>query len=268
MLGGIIKTLKPLVQLKSAFLNPEAILHQQLRTTYILKRKYPAPLHKNGLPSKRLRPKYYIYEVVKDTAIERKPDLNLILTQYVEGLGNPGEKVTVPPTYGYNKLLLPGLAVYASPENIEKYKDYKTGEHEVKHSSPYAQATAQQLSKMVLSIVMNKDNPWTLQPWHIRSSFRKCGYTVPDEAITLPSKPIKGPDMNLQDREFYIGVTINNLEKVNIRCRIHHWSTEITERIPHVHEFWKESPGPVFAEDATVLESMPKKGAEEQATAH
>jgi len=35
-----------------------------------------------------------------------------------------------------------------------------------------------------------------------------------------------------------------------------------------VYEFWKESPGPVFAEDATVLESMPKKGAEEQATAH
>lgn len=55
---------------------------------------------------------------------------------------------------------------------------------------------------------MNKENPWTLQKWHIRTSFRKCGYTVPEEAITMPDKPIKGPNMDLEDREFYVTVTV------------------------------------------------------------
>jgi len=259
MLRNLTKIIKPL-HLQENLLNPDNILHQQLRTTFILKRKYPAPLHKNGLPPKRLRPKHYIYELIKDTSVEKKPDLNLILTQYVEGLGNPGEKVTVAAGFGYNKLLLPGLAVYASPENLKKFEDYRTGTDDIKHSSPYAQGTAQHLSRMVLSVVMSKDNPWTLQPWHIRSSFRKCGYTVPEEAITMPSKVINGPNMDLQDKEFYVTVTINNLEKANVRCRIHHWSTNPTERMPHVHEFWKESPGAVFEEDESTLNSMPKKG--------
>lgn len=41
----------------------------------------------------------------------------------MEGLGNVGEKVCVRQNYAYDKLLIPGLAVYASPENIERYSD-------------------------------------------------------------------------------------------------------------------------------------------------
>lgn len=86
-----------------------------------------------------------MYEFVKDTNIEKKPDLDLILTQYVEGLGNAGEKVTVGATYGYNTLLLPGLAVYASPDNIEKFRNYNTSENEIKHSSPYAHSVRHEM---------------------------------------------------------------------------------------------------------------------------
>lgn len=67
----------------------------------------------------------------------------------------------------------------------------------------------QQLSNIVLSVVMSKDNAWTLKPWHVHVSFRKCGYTVPEETITLPEQPITGPDLNLQDREFCITVTVS-----------------------------------------------------------
>lgn len=65
------------------------------------------------------------------------------------------------------------------------------------------------LLRLYLSVVMNKDHPWTLKPWHVKLAFRKCGFIVPEEAITLPDKPISGPDMNLQDKEFFVTVTVS-----------------------------------------------------------
>lgn len=65
------------------------------------------------------------------------------------------------------------------------------------------------LSSVTLSVIMNKDNSWTLQPWHVKVAFRKCGYCVPEETIALPSKPIQGPDMNLENKQFYVTVTVS-----------------------------------------------------------
>lgn len=52
------------------------------------------------------------------------------------GVGNKGEQVSVRPAYAYSNLILPKLAVYASPENLEKMKNelYQT-ENEEKPSS-------------------------------------------------------------------------------------------------------------------------------------
>ncbi|VEN33764.1 unnamed protein product [Callosobruchus maculatus] len=234
-------------------------LNQQLRTTFILRRKTPPQLHKQGKRPKTLRSRHYIYELVKDTNCEKKPNIDVILTSYVEGLGNAGEKVSVRPSFAYNKLLLPGLAVYASPENIDKFKNLADDSEKVRYSSKTAFYTVQTMSQILLSVVMNKENPWTLKPWHIRVSFRKCGYIVPEDAITMPEKPISGPDMELEGKEFAVTVTINNQEKVNVRCRLHHWSTNVTERIPHIHNFWEMQSEPVIPEQASLLEEMPKK---------
>lgn len=68
------------------------------------------------------------------------------------------------------------------------------------------------LATIRLSIIMNKDSPWTLQPWHIRTSFRKCGFVVPEHAITMPQREIKGPDMNLEGKYFYIIVTVSSFQ--------------------------------------------------------
>lgn len=67
------------------------------------------------------------------------------------------------------------------------------------------------LRNMTLSVIMNKENPWTLQPWHIRVAFRKASVIVPEDAIELPPKEIKGPDMNIQNKEFYVTVTVCTL---------------------------------------------------------
>lgn len=96
-------------------------------------------MHRKGAEPKRLKNKHYIYELVKDTSIEKKPDMDVILTSYVDGLGNVGDRVTVRPNYAYNQLLLPGLGVYASPENIEKYKNFEKKDEAEQHSSPTAQ---------------------------------------------------------------------------------------------------------------------------------
>lgn len=52
------------------------------------------------------------------------------------GIGHEGEKVSVRPSYAYEHLLLPKLAVYASPENVENFKNvYKqTNDKEIPSS--------------------------------------------------------------------------------------------------------------------------------------
>lgn len=61
---------------------------------------------------------------------------------------------------------------------------------------------------MTLAVVMNKENPWTLKPWHVRASFRKSGCWIPEGAIELPEKPITGPNMDLEAKEFFVTVTV------------------------------------------------------------
>lgn len=84
-----------------------------------------------------MRRKNYIYELVKNTETEKHPEIEVILQSYIEGLGNIGDKVSVKPNYAYNKLLLPGLAVYASPENVKKYCNDSVVK-EKQYSSAYA----------------------------------------------------------------------------------------------------------------------------------
>lgn len=55
----------------------------------------------------------------------KQPDLEVLLTNFVEGVGIKGEIVTVRPNFAYNNLLLPGLAVYATPENVQKFKGFE-----------------------------------------------------------------------------------------------------------------------------------------------
>ncbi|KAJ8949918.1 hypothetical protein NQ318_007626 [Aromia moschata] len=122
----------------NALLNAHQTLQQQLRTTFILKRRTAPLLHKKGSPPKKLRSRHYVYDLIKQTHLERQPDIEVILKSYVEGLGNIGDRVSVRPQFAYYNLLLPGLAIYASPENLEKYKEYLGKQEEIRYSSANA----------------------------------------------------------------------------------------------------------------------------------
>lgn len=68
------------------------------------------------------------------------------------------------------------------------------------------------LKKKTLSVYMNMREPWTIQPWHIRVMFRQNGVHILDEnVIKLPEKPINGPDLKLEGKDFAITVTVGFL---------------------------------------------------------
>lgn len=178
--------------------------------------------------------------------------MEVILTAFVDSIGNKGDIVSVRPNFAYNKLLLPGLAVYKTPENIAKYKSDEMNKTEKLHSSPFAQRTVNVLESRVVAVVMNKFQPWVVQPWHIVASLRKCGVYVMDEScIEMPKEPITGPDLVKNNKEFIVTVTINNLEKAKVRCRIFHWSNDPKTREPYVFEHWKQPAELLFPNDET-----------------
>ena len=190
--------------------------------------------------------------------MRKQQPLDVILLTYVEGIGEKGDRVSLKPTLAYNKLLLPGLAVYASPENISKYKPANDDIKKKTFSSLYVERTKNVLSCLLLSVVMNIENPWTLEKWHLRTSFRKAGIHLPDEAITMPEKTISGPDLEIENKEFYVTVTINRREQVIVRCRIHHHHTNPSLQLPKLDEFYKFESSPIFPEDKEVLDSLPR----------
>ncbi|XP_055523897.1 39S ribosomal protein L9, mitochondrial [Wyeomyia smithii] len=221
-------------------------LTQQTRNTFILKRRTPPKLHKKNQKPDKLRGRHFVYDLVEDTNIKKKPNLEVVLTSFVDGVGSKGDIVSLKPHVAYNQLLLPGLAVYKTPEAVVKYAVPEQDKQKELHSSAHAARTVSKLEEIVLAVVMNKDHPWVLERWHIRASLRKAGYYVPEEAITLPEQPIEGPDLLKQGKEFICIVTVNNLEKARLRCRIHHWSTEPSERLPYVAEHWLQPAEPLF----------------------
>lgn len=93
----------------------------------------------------KLRGRHFNYELIEDQNIKKQPNIEVILTSYVEGVGRKGEIVSVTPTFAYNKLLLPGFATYVTPENVEKYvKQQQVVPDEEKHSSQFAQRVSNQ----------------------------------------------------------------------------------------------------------------------------
>lgn len=55
---------------------------------------------------------------------------------FFQGVGLKNDVVSVRPNFGRTKLLLPGLAVYASPENLEKLKTDLQNSRETENIEP------------------------------------------------------------------------------------------------------------------------------------
>ena len=90
----------------------------------------------------------------------------------MDDYGKKGQVVDVEFTAAYKSLLLPKFAVYHSEENCEKYKDILIPEGEEVFSSLTAQEFCKIFSKRVFDVCMNINNPWSIEPWHIKATLR------------------------------------------------------------------------------------------------
>ncbi|KAF2364284.1 Ribosomal protein L9 N-terminal [Trinorchestia longiramus] len=173
------------------------------------------------------------------------------------GVGQPGDVVSISPVKARKNFLLPKLAVYASPENLDKYAYLRDSVREDQPSSIYAKKTVQHLAGAHITVTMSLDVPWVLNAEHVSVSMRKTGIVAPPYAIQLPPKPIEGPNLDLQRKFFYVTVTVNKKERVNVRCRIHHVTVDVTRKLPYTSlTFLKEPPVAVFSEDQEYLTAL------------
>lgn len=199
--------------------------------------------------------------MIEDSNIVRKPEINVILTDYVDGLGHKGDLVQVRPHKAYKTLILPGLAVFDNPENRKKYDtDTKL---QITRRSPFVQRTINFFQKRLVYVTLNKSNSWTLKPWHVRVSMRKAALYVNDDAqIRLPKEPICGPDPAKQGKEFFVGVMVNGEVEAKVRCRIHHYSSDPKQREPYINEHWLHPAELLFPNDPEQLETLATFGVE------
>ncbi len=171
----------------------------------------------------------YIYEEVEQ---EKKPPpsgdgpkLKVLLLATVDELGVAGDVVDVDRDFARHRLLSSQAAVYADPYNLAKYRSLieEGSKDRTGPSSAFVMPTVKRLAREVIVLTVNDLKPWTLTADHVRVAFRAAGYAVPNECITLPATPIRGPDVEgLQGRDIAVKVTINGQETVHVRCLLHH----------------------------------------------
>lgn len=221
------------------------LIFSQIRFTHIVKRRtlppfrrdrinplIVGPLLRENIINKYRDPADYIYDYVEDTDLRPSKPIKVLLINHVDELGVPGDIVEVDQERARFELILSGLATYASPFNLKKYQNLieKRDKERIGPSSPFSRVTVKRLEKEVIEVVVSDNVEWTLQKWHVKVALRKAGYNVPDYAIELPKTEISGPDIQGKEgKDFAVTVTINNHEKVPVRCCIHHAGLPLKE---------------------------------------
>ncbi|XP_065509951.1 large ribosomal subunit protein bL9m isoform X2 [Caloenas nicobarica] len=164
------------------------------RGTVVVERWWQVPLSKEGRPP-RLHPRRHrVYRLLEDTKHRPRGQLELILTQAVEGLGTRGDLVSVEKHVGRNKLLPRGLAVYASPENRRLFEEEKQLRQTAKVEELQTQSGEKTLSFLRscrLEVGMKNNVKWELNNEIVARHFLKnLRVFVPPHAVKLPEEPI------------------------------------------------------------------------------
>lgn len=68
--------------------------------------------------------------------------------------------------------------------------------------------TIHNLGDLSISVIMNSETSWTMEPRHVRASFIEMGFLIPLKNIKLPPEPISGPNMDLENKLFFVTVTV------------------------------------------------------------
>uniref|UniRef100_G3MRW7 Large ribosomal subunit protein bL9m n=1 Tax=Amblyomma maculatum TaxID=34609 RepID=G3MRW7_AMBMU len=209
-----------------ALLSAQSTVCAQVRTTKVLRRiVVPRPSKLWYKTPRGLRKENFIYDYEEITEFNKKPNIDVILTQFVEGLGNKWDIVSVRPFYGLTQLIVPGLAMYVTPENLKLRDEMKVGKEDLGpvYSTRSSPVTLRMLKSKIVRLPMNQELGWTVEPWHLRIALRQAGITVPEESIELPETPITGPDYTGKENKVFLAtIYINKVDKGVVPFRIQH----------------------------------------------
>jgi len=244
-----------------------ALSSSPIRFTVIVKRVYKPPLVQipdrtpletpQGMVDKSVintdDDKWMIYNVEEKFQPHHK--VKVILLRNVDDFGVKGQIVYCLFHEAHSKLLLPGFAVYHTEENVKRLGDFIIPEEQIVNSSESARLFLNYFSKRIFDICMSSSTPWTIEKWHIKASMRKHKVWLSDDQIEIPGGQISGPDTNLENKEFIAIITINNHEKVKIRCHIHH-IVEDEYRVEKVSHWWLRFAEPVWEHERSELMDM------------
>ena len=196
-------------------------------------------------------PKGKIYEALEEDQPEEP--VRVILLHNTEDYGPRGQIVTVEnPRKARTDLLLPGLAVYATNETLEKYKDIIIPEEELVYSSPYIKEILPLLGRLVIPITVNPHGKWVLEARHVRACMMKLRIEVPEDCIEMPSQDITGPRHSEENMEFLVHININGVERVPIRCVLHY------KNAPKVMGWMHTPHEPLFEDQRDDLNKTPR----------
>ncbi|CAF0755299.1 unnamed protein product [Adineta steineri] len=199
------------------------IVHIPVRTTVIVERIHPLTKLR---PSENIydysKYKYtdFQYRIVRDTDTDKWGNIDVILTEYVEGVGYKGEIVNVPREMAYTELLPVQLALYPTPENVALFEEERKLLVDRPQISPFVAKCRDYLKTVVLQIPINlKLKDWSVTKDNIRIALRRINVMCEEDAILLEDGAVNQDTYKLGE-EFNVILKINPLVDVSIRCII------------------------------------------------
>jgi large subunit ribosomal protein L9 len=142
-------------------------------TVRLERHEHIPPIKKELDPRKFiLKSRHFQYKFVDCSHTQKWGNIDLILTDYIEGIGHKGEIVSVPRHTAYYDLLPTGRAVYITNEYLDIYKKDRDLAAKKAKVSPYALKTQEVLENLLLEIPMNTSVEWTLTKDNVRLALR------------------------------------------------------------------------------------------------
>ncbi|XP_005103172.1 39S ribosomal protein L9, mitochondrial [Aplysia californica] len=202
-----------------------SVVLQTRNNTRIMERVYPLPVGKDGGRPDRSQMNE-LYKILREVEIVKYPEeIQCILTDFVEGVGIRGDVVTVKRDFFHEELFPAGMAVYASPDNIEEFEEERKAKGIDKAETRlgvFARMTMKELSNMHLEIPLSDSSDWTLCKRHVQVAFRIQGVEVEEDCLELPEEAVT------EFQDVTINVWINGLESVPVSATI----VPISEKFP------------------------------------
>lgn len=142
--------------------------------TVIVERYTKPPIMKahEDQRKRNLKSDHYQLKFVDCLHNKKWGNIDLILTEYVEGIGHKGEIVNVPRHTAYYELLPSRQAVYVTDEYLKFYEKDRQALAGKAKVSPFAKRTKDELEKSVIEIPLNMSVEWKLNEDLLRIALR------------------------------------------------------------------------------------------------